>query len=116
MKNFEVIYSTEAREFLLSINEKAADKILENAAKARYVNDPKLLKKLSGEIWELRTLFMGQHYRLLAFWDKRNNNNTLVIATHGFVKKTSKVPADQIAKALKIRAEYLDNTLKTRRK
>ncbi|MBK8622833.1 MAG: type II toxin-antitoxin system RelE/ParE family toxin [Saprospiraceae bacterium] len=50
-------------------------------------------------------MFRNQH-RLLAFWDKSNNKNTLVIATHGFIKKSSKVPKNEIQKAENIRSEY----------
>lgn len=28
--------------------------------------------------------------RLLAFWDKTDSEQTLVLATHGFIKKTQK--------------------------
>ncbi|MFN3802894.1 hypothetical protein [Belliella pelovolcani] len=30
---------------------------------------------------------MGLQIRLLAFWDKDGSEETLVLATHGFVKK-----------------------------
>jgi hypothetical protein len=30
-------------------------------------------------------------YRVLAFWDKSSTIDTLVVATHGFIKKRSKV-------------------------
>jgi len=45
-RKFEVIYLPEAREFLISIESKARDKILYNIDKASYVIDPKLFKKL----------------------------------------------------------------------
>lgn len=45
-------------------------------------------------------------YRLLAFWDKVNGTDTLVIATHGFIKKTQKTPSKEIAKAEEIRTRY----------
>ncbi len=71
-------------------------------------NDPKLFKKLTGEIWEFRTLYQGIQYRLFAFWDKSDKTETLVLSTHGMVKKVSKVPKAEIEKALKIRTEYFD--------
>ena len=66
------------------------------------------LKKLTDDIWELRTLYKGIQYRLFAFWDKTNKIETLVNSTHGMVKKRSKVPKVEIEKALKIRSEYFD--------
>ncbi|WP_423148815.1 type II toxin-antitoxin system RelE/ParE family toxin [Rubrolithibacter danxiaensis] len=71
-------------------------------------HDPELFKKLTEDIWELRTLYQGLHYRLLAFWDKTDKNNTLVISTHGFVKKRSKVPEGEIQKAKQIMIEYFN--------
>ena len=51
--------------------------------------DPELFKKLDDtDIWEFRTFYNKVKYRLLAFWDKDNGTNTLVIATHVFIKKT----------------------------
>ena len=46
-------------------------------------------------------------YRLFAFWDK--DEETLVIATHGIIKKTQKTPSKEIAKAEAIRKEYFKN-------
>ena len=46
-------------------------------------------------------------YRLFAFWDK--DKDTLVIATHGIIKKTQKTPSKEIAKAEAIRKEYFKN-------
>ena len=79
-----------------------------NVGKARYNLDPKLFKKLVGtDIWKFRTLYDGIQYRLLAFWDKETE--TLVITTHGFVKKTQKTPQKEIDRANEIRKEYFDN-------
>lgn len=67
-----------------------------------------LFKKLKGtEIWELRTLYGEMAYRILAFWDKQERS--LVIATHGFIKKTVKTPAKEIAKAEAIMNEYYNS-------
>jgi hypothetical protein len=43
---------------------------------------------------------------MLAFWDKTDHTNTLVIATHGFIKKQSKVPHNEILKAESQRKKY----------
>ena len=58
---------------------------------------------------EFRTLYSGTQYRLLAFWDKENKSETLVLATHGIVKKTSKVDQKEIDKAKKNRTLYFKN-------
>jgi phage-related protein len=97
---------TEAREFLLELDEKSRAKIIFNIDKARVKNDKDLFKKLKGEIWEFRTLFNKTHFRLFAFWDKTNKAETLVFTTHGIIKKTGKTPDKEIEKAENIRLNY----------
>ena len=65
-------------------------------------------KKLQNEIWEFRTRFAGLQIRLLAFWDKTDNRKTLVIATHGFIKKVDKIPSKEIEKATRLRSRYFN--------
>ena len=66
----------------------------------------KLFKKLEGtEIWEVRTLYSGIAYRLLSFWD--TEEDTLIVASNGFVKKTRKTK--EIEKAESIRNDCFKN-------
>lgn len=108
MKKFEELFLTEAREFLLELDEKSRDKIIFNIDKAKRQNDRELFKKLKGEIWEFRTLFNKIQYRIFAFWDKSEKTETLALATHRIVKKTDKVPQKEIEKAENIRLRYLN--------
>lgn len=105
-KNFDIIFLEEVFDFLRNLKPKHSEKILYNIRKSQTKNDPELFKKLNNDIWEFRTLYQGNHYRLLAFWDKTNTQNTLVISTHGFIKKQGKVPEKEISKAQKLRLEY----------
>lgn len=105
---FEVVFLEQAIDFMASLDSKTKRKFYYNIDKAKLENDPKLFKKLSGEIWEFRTKYNGLQYRLLAFWDKTDKSETLVLSTHGIVKKTDKIPKADIEKATKIRAEYFD--------
>ena len=105
---FEIVFLEEAVEFVESLDEKSRNKIYYNIDKAKLVNDPKLFEKLEGEIWYFRTKFMTLQYRVFAFWDKIDNKETLVIATHGVVKKSNKVPKSEIQKAERIRQEYFE--------
>lgn len=105
---FTVIYHTEARDFIKSLPQKVKEKIEYNITKSSYFMDKELFKKLDGtDIWEFRTLYDGICYRLLAFWD--TEKDTLVIATHGFIKKTQKTPQKEIARAEAIRKEYFND-------
>ena len=108
MSKFQVIFLAEAREFLLQLDEKSRDKIIFNIDKAKLNNDSELFKKLKGEIWEFRTLFNKTQYRVFAFWDKTNVEHTLVLTTHGLIKKTQKTPEKEIEKAKKIRLKYFE--------
>lgn len=104
---FDIVYLEEALSYLESLPEKVQDKIAFNISKSRYFIDKELFKKLNEEIWEFRTRYQGMTYRLLAFWD--NEAGSLVVATHGFIKKTQKTPANEINKAEALRKEYFSN-------
>ena len=105
---FEVDLLQDVIEFFESIEEKARDKIIFNIHKARKSNDPKLFKKLKDEIWEFRTLYNKKQYRLFAFWDKTKRTKTLVVATHGIIKKTQKTPTKEILKAKELMKKYFE--------
>jgi phage-related protein len=105
---FQVQFLEEAAEFLDNLDEKARDKVIFNIHKARFSNDKELFKKLKDEIWEFRTLFNRTHFRLFAFWDKTGNQETVVISTHGIIKKTDKTPVTELEKAEKIRKLYFE--------
>jgi phage-related protein len=98
----------DAEAFLYSLDEKAREKIIFNIRKAQVINDPELFKKLTDEIWEFRTFFNKTHYRLFAFWDKSDKNDTLVISTHGLIKKSDKTPLADIDKANRLRKFYFE--------
>ena len=49
---------------------------------------------------------------MFAFWD--TDSETLIIATHGIIKKTQKTPAKEIAKAERIRTEYFEDKKRRR--
>ena len=108
MKKFEVVFLTEARDFLKTLDQKAREKIIFNIDKAKVKTDNELFKKLKGEIWEFRTLFNKTHYRIFAFWDKEDKEQTLVLTTHGIIKKTDRTPDKEIEKAEQIRLKYFE--------
>ena len=110
--NFEIDILPEALEFLEKIDDKAREKIYYNIRKSQFTIDNGLFKKLNNLIWEFRTLYNSKSYRLFAFWDKTELQETLVIATHGILKKTQKTPTKEIKKAEEIRKGYLDNKIK----
>ncbi len=98
----------EASAFIRSLPIKVQRKITFNYRKVEEgVMDKELFKKLEGSnIWEFRTLYDGMCYRLFSFWD--TETQTLIIATHGIVKKTGKTPPKEIAKAESLRKQYFE--------
>jgi len=111
-QRFKVIFLEEAKEFLDNLEDKPREKIYYNLWKAAQKNDNELFKKLQDEIWEFRTLFNKSHYRLFSFWDKEDNTNTVVVSTHGIIKKTEKTPSKEIEKTEKIRTHYFNDKKK----
>ncbi|WFE83359.1 MULTISPECIES: type II toxin-antitoxin system RelE/ParE family toxin [Parabacteroides] len=109
-EKFKVILSKEADDFLSKLDLKIKDKVIYNIRKSTYIIDSELFKKLDDtEIWEFRTHYNKIQYRLLAFWDKTSDVDTLVIATHGFIKKTQKTPQKEIIRAEEIRKIYFNS-------
>ncbi len=113
-EKFKVQFLEEAAEFLDSLDKKAREKVIYNIRKAQVTSDKELFKKLTEEIWEFRTLYNKTAYRLFAFWDKTDKVATVVISTHGLIKKTDKTPQGDLDKAERLRKLYME--IKTRKK
>ena len=107
---FKVIFLEDAKIFLDSLGDKPRDKIVYNIWKSKNIKDNELLKKLEDDIWEFRTLYNKLAYRLFAFWDE--TEKSMIVATHGIVKKTDKTPKKVIEKAKQLRIEYLKSKKK----
>ena len=110
-EKFQVQFLEEAAKFIDSLDEKAGDKVIYNIQKTKFSNDKQLFKKLKDEIWEFRTLFNKIHYRLFAFWDKTGSTETIVISTHGLIKKTDKTPPSDLEKAERLRKLYFERKI-----
>lgn len=54
-----------------------------------------------GKIRELRLIFASNHYRFLYFFYGRK-----IIITHGFMKKTDKIPEGEIQRAENIKSDF----------
>ena len=94
------------QEFLDSLSGKVAQKI---AWVLRSLEDVEMVpsfyfKKLVGteEIWECRIQFGSNAYRIFCFFI-----DSMVVLTHGFVKKTQKTPIREIEKAVAYRRDFL---------
>jgi phage-related protein len=57
----------------------------------------------SDDIWECRVQFGSDNCRILCF----HVGGSVLVLTHGFMKKTRKTPAKEIARAETCKGEYL---------
>jgi phage-related protein len=105
-KRFEVEFLPDAVEFMDTLDTKSQEKIYYNIRKSQVINDSELFKKLTTNIWEFRTIYNQTYYRLFAFWDKRGGQRTMVVATHGLIKKTAQTPKTDLEKAERLRKQY----------
>lgn len=64
----------------------------------------KFVKHVRDGLYELRTEFCGNIYRVFFVFD----DGKIVVLFNGFQKKTQKTPIGEIEKALKIMGEYYD--------
>ena len=107
-EKFRVEFLEDAVKFIDELDEKTREKVLYNIWRAKRTNDKELFKKLQNEIWEFRTKYNKAQIRLLAFWDKSDKQDTVVVSTNAFLKKTSKVPQKEIDKAERLRIQYFN--------
>lgn len=106
---FKLFLTEGAQTFLESLPYDAKEKISYNIRRVLSgEKNNELFKKMenSDGIWEFRTLYRKMAYRLFAFWD--TEQNTLIVATHGIIKKTQKTPSKEIAKAEEIKRKYFE--------
>lgn len=109
MQLFETIFLEGVDEFMKTLDLKSRRKVMFNIRIAEQTNDSDLFKKLNNNIWEFKTKYLGNQIRLLAFWDKTEKQQTLVLATNGFIKKTQKTPIGEIKRAERIRRNYFED-------
>jgi len=93
-------------EFLDSLNGKQAQKVI---WVLRLIEEMEIVpvqyfKKLtnSKDLWEVRIRCGNDQYRLLCFIDA----GTVVVLTNGFIKKTQKIPPQEIALAIQRKQDY----------
>lgn len=101
-------------DFFNGQNEKVKEKI-EHVLFVISVADripAKFFQHLTGTdgLYEVRVEFQGNIYRIFSCFDEGN----LVVLFNGFQKKSQKTPTGEIEKALKIKAEYFIEKVKSK--
>jgi len=95
-----------AREFVDSLDDKAAARIDAFIERLRVYGNQmqgKFVKKLSGDIFELRVKQFDRIFRVFFFYQP----GMLIVITSGFQKKMEQTPPGEIAKAEKLRRFWL---------
>jgi phage-related protein len=100
------------QEFLDSLSGKVAQKVLWTLS---LLEDLEIVpsiyfKKLTGtdDIWECRIQYSSNIYRIFCFFD----SHSVVVLTHGLVKKSQKTPQREIEKAESYRKDFLSRRKK----
>jgi len=97
---------TPVMDFLDSLPGKVAQKVLWVLMVAEELDDlpATYFKKLVGtdDIWECRVRFGSNDYRILCF----HTGGSLLVLTHGFMKKTQKTPVKEIKRAETYKGDY----------
>ncbi len=100
------------QDFLDSLPGKVAQKVtwVLNLLEDLDIVPSSYFKKLTGteEIWECRITFGSNAYRIFCFFV----DNSVVVLTHGFVKKSQKTPKKEIEKAETYRRNFLQRRKK----
>jgi phage-related protein len=95
-----------AREFIDSLDEKAAARVDAFIERLRFYGnrmEGKFVKKLTGDIFELRVKQFDRVFRVLFFYQP----GMLIVITSGFQKKTQETPRGEIARAERLRKLWL---------
>ncbi len=90
--------------FLATLNDKEQEKIDYGLDLLKFENriPTKFVKHIRDGLYELRTRFNSNIYRVFFIFDDGN----IVVLFNGFQKKTKKTPKKEIEKALQIKKDY----------
>ena len=107
-KPIEIILLPPAEKFLDALEDKARMKLMHAMRKTQARIFGSWFQKLTGtdDIYEFRIKYEGKFYRLFAFWDTRGAHQTLIVGTHGLLKKSNRTPRSEIMKAVEIKRKY----------
>lgn len=109
-KEYQVIFYTNiqghclTKEFLDNLPDKVKGKALQWIQKLEQ-EGPDLPRPYAdtvrGKIRELRVIFASGHYRFLYFFYHK-----YIVITHGFIKKTDKIPENEIERAHRLMRDF----------
>lgn len=110
-KPIDIELLDDAIEYFDDLSSNVRNRFLICFDKTKYGIKGHWFKNIGDKIWEFKASDGSKYYRLLAFWDKTGKYETLIVATHGFDKKTNKTPKKEKDKAIQIRKKYFDDKI-----
>ncbi|MFH1295831.1 MAG: type II toxin-antitoxin system RelE/ParE family toxin [Bacteroidota bacterium] len=107
-KPIEIVLLKQAEDFIDEIEELVRKKFLLSMRKTKSRIFGEWFTKMTdaNDLFEFKVDYNGKFYRLFSFWDSRGETETLIVCSHGLIKKTNKTPKSEIAKALDIKNKY----------
>ena len=113
IKPIEIILLQDAEKFVDTIEISARTKLFYAIRKTKMRIYGDWFEKLKGskDIFEFRVKDSNKFFRLFAFWDSSGDKETLIVCTHGLIKKTNKTPSQEIEKAEMIKERYFKDLI-----
>lgn len=107
-KPIEILLLPDAEQFVLTMENTTRKKLFYAIRKTKLRIFGDWFQKItcSDGIFEFRIIDNNKFYRLFAFWDKNDDKETLIVCTHGLVKKSNKTPNQELARAEAIKEKY----------
>ena len=110
-KEVDIVFLEEAEHYFGDLPKKVKDKFTYNFTKTLSGYKGEWFEKLKSTsgLFEFRVRDEVKFYRIFAFWDSTGTQKTLIVATHGFDKKSNKTPSKEISKAERIKKKYFNS-------
>lgn len=114
IKEIEIVFLEEAEYYFGELPNQVKDKFTYNFTKTLLGYKGEWFEKLKSTsgLFEFRVRDEVKFYRMIAFWDGKGTEKTLIVATHGFDKKSNKTPSKEIEKAEQIKKKYFNSKSK----
>jgi phage-related protein len=110
-KPIKIIFLKEAESYHQNLPKEIQKKFTINFYKVKHGYRGDWFEKLkdSDGIFEFRVSGMNKFYRIFAFWDRTEAEETLVVGTHGYDKKENRTPKKEIKKAERMKEQYFQS-------
>ena len=107
-KPIEIVLLKQAEYFIDDLESPVRKKFFHSMRKTKSRIFGEWFTKMTdvNDLFEFKVDYNGKFYRLFSFWDSRGTTQTLIVCSHGIIKKSNKTPKTEIEKALAIKDKY----------